>query len=672
MALQTKIIEANGSKGHHKFTLTITENSTDITNNTSSVSFSFVLSPVVKDYDWSYSNTIPVTYSININGTAYSGNIMKYDGVSTVTITSNSLTVAHNQDGTKTISCSFSISDIDKSFLPGAVSKSDTMTLTAIPRAATITDAPNFNQNVNPTITYSNPAGNSVTSLQACISLTGGAADIAYRDISKTGTSYTFTLTEAEKQVLLNATLSGSNSRTVYFYVKTELGGNTSHSRLARTFTVINGAPVINPVAVDMNETTGALTGDTNIFIKGYSTAACNINAEAQLGASISAVEIVNGAQTANQAIASFSNVESGSFKFTATDNRGNTVSKTLTKTLIAYTKPTCNQKVEMALDGETGAVFNLTISGNYFNDTFGAVANELVLEVRHSDNDGNMGEWVVLTDGLIPTFKGNTYELTTTISGGAYNKAYTFQCRASDKLDSALTGEYTARLVPVFDWGENDFNFNVPVHCSKGMTEDIPVLSSGDCNELTASGDYYIGVNGANRPVAVNGWLTVKAYGTNTIYQKFITYQGSEYARSRINGTWGAWSLRYGSGTWTPTLVSGADSLTGFSSCTYHKTGNIVTVSVLCWGTFTNRNSSGICISLPFKVGSMRSYGQFGYSNINNTTCAHQYVYAGQGNTFCELKYRGSSGQEVSLTGTGLGKDSWTFQFSLTYGTDE
>ena len=43
-------------------------------------------------------------------------------------------------------------------------------TLPQISRSATITKAPNFNDEQNPTINYSNPAGNNVTSLQACIS----------------------------------------------------------------------------------------------------------------------------------------------------------------------------------------------------------------------------------------------------------------------------------------------------------------------------------------------------------------------------------------------------------------------------------------------------------------------------------------------------------------------
>lgn len=134
MSLQSKSISANGSKGHHKFTLNITENSTNLMDNTSSVSWSLVLSPIHTSWDWNYSATVPVTYSVTINGSTYSGNIMKYDGSSTVTVASGTLSIAHNTDGNKSISYSFSISSLNYSYLPGSASASGSMDLTFIAR----------------------------------------------------------------------------------------------------------------------------------------------------------------------------------------------------------------------------------------------------------------------------------------------------------------------------------------------------------------------------------------------------------------------------------------------------------------------------------------------------------------------------------------------------------
>lgn len=132
-------ISANGSKGHHKFTLNVTETGTDTNKNTSTVSFSFVLSSLGGGYSWEYSSIVPVTYSITINGNSYSGNIMTYDGNSSVTIRSGSITVPHNTDGTKSISFSFSVSSINEYYLTGSASASGSMALTKIPRYLSIT-----------------------------------------------------------------------------------------------------------------------------------------------------------------------------------------------------------------------------------------------------------------------------------------------------------------------------------------------------------------------------------------------------------------------------------------------------------------------------------------------------------------------------------------------------
>jgi hypothetical protein len=55
------------------------------------------------------------------------------------------------------------------------------ITLPTIPRQATITSAPDFTDLDNPTIYFSNPAGNAVDSLKACINFDGTINVAAYR-----------------------------------------------------------------------------------------------------------------------------------------------------------------------------------------------------------------------------------------------------------------------------------------------------------------------------------------------------------------------------------------------------------------------------------------------------------------------------------------------------------
>lgn len=131
----------NGSRGHHSFTLNVWESYvSDGASNYSTVNWELILSPIQAGYNWSYSSNVPVTWGVNIAGNNYSGNIMSYDGSSTVAVASGSVNVGHNSDGSKSIDFNFSITEqISASYLTGNASGSGSMPLSNIPRYANIT-----------------------------------------------------------------------------------------------------------------------------------------------------------------------------------------------------------------------------------------------------------------------------------------------------------------------------------------------------------------------------------------------------------------------------------------------------------------------------------------------------------------------------------------------------
>lgn len=132
----SKTISANGSKGHHKFTLVVKETATSTANNTSTVSITFTLSPVSTGWDWEDHSSVKGT--VTVDGTSYSWACPTYNGSSTVTLVSKTKTITHGSDGTKSISLEFSVSsNTSYSYLPGTASASGTLALTAIPRYAT-------------------------------------------------------------------------------------------------------------------------------------------------------------------------------------------------------------------------------------------------------------------------------------------------------------------------------------------------------------------------------------------------------------------------------------------------------------------------------------------------------------------------------------------------------
>lgn len=467
MALQTKTLTANGAKGHHKFTLTITENSTSIAGNTSAVAWSLVISPIVKSYDW-VSNQGKVKYSVTIAGNTYSGIIASYDGVSTVTIKSGTLNIAHEASGAKTISCSFSITDSTGwSFAPGNASASGNIALTNIPRQATITAAPNFNDEQNPTITYSNPAGAAVTSLDLCITLDGTTTNaLAYKAVSKTGSSYTYELSAADRKYLQNAT-PNSNTREVGFYLRTIIGGVEYYSKVWRTLTIVNADPVLTPVIQDVDGYIPAMTGGAAL-VRYFSDAQFQTGAAAQKGATLTSQTVTCGGVTMDGPAGTFEGVLSGDFIFTATDSRGNTTTQTVQLPFVEYVALTCSIGNEKP---DTDGNFTLTASGAYYNgEITGNGSNDLFVLYRYKVSGGSWSDW-----GEMAVSKGdNSYTATVNFSGLDYRSTYIFQCMAGDLVSSALTDEVAIKSMPVFDWSEEDFNFNVPVSAPSLAVEDL------------------------------------------------------------------------------------------------------------------------------------------------------------------------------------------------------
>lgn len=458
MALQTKTITANGAKGHHKFTLNVNEDSINAANNTSAISWSFVLSPIVKGYDWYYSASKPVEYTVTINGVATSGVIYNYDGSSTVTVKTGSTTVSHNADGTKSISVSFSVTSLNVSYLTGAASASGTMALTAISRGVTITSAPDFTDADNPTITYIMPSGSTVTSMQACISL-GEYDDVPYRNITSSGT-YTFNLTDAERATL-NAGVTSGSTVSVKFYIKSVVNGQTYRHYVTKTYSITGSSLIkITPTLTDTNSTTAYLTGNSSsIFVRYASNVAYTVGASAASGGSITKYSAKNGSTAYTTASGTFKNITSDTFTFSATDNRGNTATKNVQVTLVPYVKLTCSVKSSSGIS--TSGTATVTVSGQYYRGSFGSRSNSLSISARAVGNYGTSTSYY--SSGI--TYGEDSYTATLTFYNLNYQDSYSFVATASDSVMSISSQESGAVTgTTVFDWSKNDFAFNVPV----------------------------------------------------------------------------------------------------------------------------------------------------------------------------------------------------------------
>ena len=325
--------------------LTVYEESYSIANNTSTVRWTLESIGGSVNYYTIYN------WGVWVNGQQIYGtqttNWNSYAFPAATGSTTGTITVNHNADGTAG-DVGFQLNGCV--FYNRSNSYTGSISLTRIPRQANLTSAPDFNDEANPTINYSNPAGNSVSSLDACISLTGSRDDIGYRAVSKTGTSYTFNLTEAERNVLRGA-CPNSNSLSVKFYLRTVISGNTYYSTLTKTMTIVNGNPTFsssNISYVDSNSTTVAVTQNNQKLVQNLSNLLATItSATAKKSASISRYEAtINGV---TRTINSAGNIDFGvinsannlTLSVKVVDSRGNTTTATKTVTFLAWSLPT-------------------------------------------------------------------------------------------------------------------------------------------------------------------------------------------------------------------------------------------------------------------------------------------------------------------------------------------
>lgn len=378
------------------------------------------------------------------------------------TITSGGSTVTHNSDGTKSLTLKATVKVANAGLSEHTLSA--TVTLPTIPRKANVTSAPNFTDLDNPTISYSNPAGNSVSTLQASIFLPDAMTALAsYRDIPKTGTSYTFNLTDEERERLrINCTTA--KSRAVRFYVRTVLGGTNYTSYLEKTLTITDANPTFTYTKQENNsDVIGYLgsSGATSV-IRNVSNVTISVTPTAYKSATISSVIINHNG--VNQTVTESSGVYSATFDIvgdtttiTVTDSRGYTATDTYEPTIIEYQKVKQNS-FSFKRVNPTSSNIVFTLDSLYYQQTFGSTANVPTIKWKLDD-----GSWNTLSssDYTIDTTNNKVTVNTTLNDVLSYMNNGTFYVEVSDLLSTWTNSMNVTKGIPVFEYGEDDVQVN-------------------------------------------------------------------------------------------------------------------------------------------------------------------------------------------------------------------
>ena len=301
--------------------------------------------------------------------------------------------ITHNEDGSKSVSMSVKAAIYSASV---NCTGSKSYTLTKINRCALINSATDFDDEGNPTITYSNPAGGDLVSgIMARLKwlnadgVTEETTDWSDQ-LSDEGGTYTFDLDSYRNA--LRAACPDSNSLSVTVDLKSTMSGTEYHDTKVIQMSIVNAAPQAGAVTFeDTNSAVSGVTGDDQIIVQGQSTLHIVTAASTALkGASISSYVInfngVNYDITSDRYLDIIKPPYSGTFvaTVTTTDSRGNTATATATIVITPWAAPSAECTAERVNGFETNTV--LTVDGTISTVT----GSSMAISERHRKVGGS------------------------------------------------------------------------------------------------------------------------------------------------------------------------------------------------------------------------------------------------------------------------------------------
>lgn len=484
------------------------------------------------------------TVYVNIDGTSVyskSNYVERYPGV----VASGTKTLTHNSDGTRSFNISIGAAVYYTSVTCTGVGS---LTLDTIARASDLSVS-DGTLGVAQTITADRKSSSFTHTLTwKCGSYSG----IIATKSSATSWSFTPELKLAE---------GAPNGTNVYCeFTLTTNNGNTAIGSTKKSVWLAIPNSVVPTCSMSLSDAKGYK--DTyGGYIQGQSILHVVINGSGIFGSSISSYSAsANGTRYISQTFDTAPLKTAGSNTITVgvKDSRGRSASASSAITVIPYSVPniisfSVNRCNADGTENDGGVYAKVTYQYSVTN-----LSNKNTFTASLNYKKTTDSQWTSITitptesiynvigSNIIAADDAHSYDISLVVTDSF----------TSTSQSTALSTGYCLYHVRAsgkgITWGgvaeDDGFNVKMPAHFHNGLREDIPVAESGDCNNLTTGGNYYINSNGANMPVAVNGWLIVKSFGDKSnCYQEFVTCQGERYQRWRTDGTWSAWTRDYG-----------------------------------------------------------------------------------------------------------------------------
>lgn len=364
--------------------------------------------------------------------------------------------IVHNSDGNKTAYASFKW--VSGHSRVGTIIGSASKVLTTIPRTSSVSCS-SFNIGDATTIVISRASDSFTHTVTWAF---GNASGTIATKTSATTIGATIPASSLYAQIP-NAK-SGVGTITCQTYSGDTLIG-TSTCNFTAYAKESECIPTVSASIVDTNDTTISLTGSNTKFIKGFSNAKVTISATAKNSASISSYLTSCGdGRTSSTAVTQFNNINSKYISVKATDSRGYSKSVDYTLDWIEYIRLAFTS-ITVKRTESTADKANMTIKGNYFNNSFGNVSNSLVLKYRYKEGTGEYTDWTTLT----PTITDNTFTYTELLENLDHNKEYTFEFMIDDQLMTVYSDPVVlTKGIPVLRVGKD----YVDINGDKAITE--------------------------------------------------------------------------------------------------------------------------------------------------------------------------------------------------------
>lgn len=389
--------------------------------------------------------------------------------------------VDHNADGSKscTVTDVFNVNATIDGSQVSNITASGTIKLDDIPRQATITSATDFTDTGTPSLAYSNAGGFTADAYLEFAPVGSGAQIMRKNAITGKSGTYTFDLTDAERETL-RAACTGV-SMPVRYALRTFIGGKEYYSTLDPTMSMSDAAPILGAVSYkDANAATVAVTGDSQVIVQRQSDLQVSFGAATgQKGATIAeySATFAGVTKTASSVVTlDLGKVDVSSdmpLVFSAIDSRGLKTSTTLTVKVEPWWEPTSTVALARKNNFEpethiTATAWYASLDGN----------NEVSISAKYR-KAGSSDAWatVALANGV---------ESTVTCER---DYAYEWEVTTADKLGSTTQSLTLGRGIPTFfiDTAKS----SVGVNC---FPTSSGVLQLGENAFLTAQGAYPVG----------------------------------------------------------------------------------------------------------------------------------------------------------------------------------